>query len=43
MSGAEIEALSAAEQLAKQADLRLIGVLDKPFREYDVRAILEAD
>jgi CheY-like chemotaxis protein len=43
MSGAEIEFLSKAEAIAKRSDLRLIGVLDKPFREVDVRAILEAD
>ena len=43
MSGAKIDAFKAAEQFAKRVDLRLIGVLDKPFRESDVRAILEAD
>ncbi len=43
MSGAKIDALKGAEQFAKRFDLRLIGVLDKPFRESDVRAILEAD
>jgi CheY-like chemotaxis protein len=43
MSGAEIAFLSKAEAIAKRSDLRLIGVLDKPFREADVRTILEAD
>ena len=43
MSGAEIENLSRAEALAKRSDLELIGVLDKPFREIDVRTILEGD
>jgi CheY-like chemotaxis protein len=42
MSGAEIEFLSKAESIAKRSDLSLIGVLDKPFREIDIRAILEA-
>jgi CheY-like chemotaxis protein len=36
MSGAKIEALTAAEQLARRMDLRLISVLDKPFHESDV-------
>jgi CheY-like chemotaxis protein len=43
MSGADLDVLTAAEALAKRSDLRLIGVLDKPFRESDVHAILEAD
>jgi CheY-like chemotaxis protein len=43
MSGAENDLLATAETLAKRFDLRLIGVLNKPFRESDVRAILTAD
>jgi CheY-like chemotaxis protein len=43
MSGMAIEELTTAEEVAKQANLRLIGVLDKPFRERDVLAILEAN
>ena len=43
MSGAEIENLSKAEVFAKRSDLHLIGVLDKPFRERDIRAVLDAD
>jgi CheY-like chemotaxis protein len=43
MSGAENEILATAETIAKRFDLRLLGVLNKPFRESDVRAILEAD
>ena len=42
MSGADTS-LSKAEALAKQADLRLIGVLHKPFRLNDVQTILAAD
>jgi CheY-like chemotaxis protein len=43
MSGAENELLTTAEAIAKRSDLHLIGVLNKPFREGDVHAILEAD
>lgn len=43
MSGAENEVLTTAETIAKQFDLRLIGVLNKPFRESDVLAILASD
>lgn len=43
MSGQAIEDLTMAEEVVKHADLRLIGVLDKPFRERDVLAIMEAD
>jgi hypothetical protein len=43
MSGIAIDELTTAEDIAKQANLRLIGVLDKPFREHDVLAIMEAD
>lgn len=42
MSGADTN-LSMAEALAKQADLRLIGVLHKPFWLSDVQSILAAD
>lgn len=42
MSGADTS-LSRAEDFAKQAGLRLIGVLHKPFRLSDVRSILAAD
>jgi hypothetical protein len=35
--------LSKAEAFAKQAELRLIGVLHKPFRLNDVQSILAAD
>jgi CheY-like chemotaxis protein len=42
MSGADTS-LSRAEDFAKQADLRLIGVLHKPFRLSDVQSILAAD
>lgn len=42
MSGAEPN-LAMAEAFAKQADLRLIGVLHKPFRLIDVQTILAAD
>lgn len=42
MSGAE-NSLAKAEAFAKQADLRLIGVLHKPFRLNDVQNILAAD
>jgi CheY-like chemotaxis protein len=42
MSGADTS-LSKAEAFAKQADLRLIGVLHKPFRLSDVQSILAAD
>jgi CheY-like chemotaxis protein len=43
MSGQAIEDMTTAEEVVKHADLRLIGVLDKPFRERDVLAIMEAD
>lgn len=43
MSGADDEILKKAESFAKSCDLRLIGVLCKPFRESDVRDILAAD
>ena len=43
MSGADIDDLSKAETLAKQYDLELIGVLDKPFRELDILTILETN
>ena len=42
MSGADTS-LTKAEAFAKQADLRLIGVLHKPFRLSDVQTILAAD
>lgn len=42
MSGADTR-LADAEAFAKQADLRLIGVLHKPFRLSDVQSILAAD
>ncbi|MDP1700749.1 MAG: response regulator [Aestuariivirga sp.] len=42
MSGADTS-LSKAEDYAKQADLRLIGILHKPFRLGDVQSILAAD
>jgi CheY-like chemotaxis protein len=42
MSGAD-KGLSRAEAFAKQSDLRLIGVLHKPFRLSDVQNILAAD
>lgn len=42
MSGADTS-LSKAEAFAKRADLRLIGVLHKPFRLADVQNILAAD
>ena len=42
MSGADTS-LSKAEAVAKQANLRLIGVLHKPFRLSDVQTILAAD
>jgi CheY-like chemotaxis protein len=42
MSGAEA-GLSKAEAFAKSANLRLIGVLHKPFRLNDVKTILAAD
>jgi CheY-like chemotaxis protein len=42
MSGAD-NGLSRAEAFAKQSDLRLIGVLHKPFRLSDVQNILAAD
>jgi CheY-like chemotaxis protein len=42
MSGAD-HGLTKAEAFAKQADLRLIGVLHKPFRLNDVQTILAAD
>ena len=40
MSGAENDALVAAESFAKRNDLQLIGVLYKPFRISDVLAVL---
>ncbi len=43
MSGADNEILKKAETFAKSHDLRLIGVLYKPFRESDVLDILAAD
>jgi CheY-like chemotaxis protein len=43
MSGADNEILTKAESFAKRHDLPLIGVLYKPFRESDIRAILTAD
>jgi CheY-like chemotaxis protein len=43
MSGAENDALATAQTIAKRSDLRLIGVLNKPFRTRDIYAILEAD
>jgi CheY-like chemotaxis protein len=43
MSGADNEVLASAETFAKRANLKLIGVLNKPFRLDDVRTILEAD
>jgi hypothetical protein len=42
MSGADTS-LSKAEAFARQADLRLIGILHKPFRLNDVQRILAAD
>lgn len=42
MSGADTN-LAMAEAFAKEADLRLIGVLHKPFRLIDVQTILAAD
>ncbi|MEP7172447.1 MAG: response regulator [Aestuariivirga sp.] len=42
MSGADTS-LSSAEDFAKGSDLRLIGVLHKPFRLADVQSILAAD
>ena len=42
MSGVD-HSLTKAEAFAKQADLRLIGVLHKPFRLSDVQSILAAD
>jgi CheY-like chemotaxis protein len=42
MSGAD-NSLSKAEDFAKHSDLRLIGVLHKPFRLTDVQSILAAD
>jgi len=35
------ERLEAAEKLAKQLDLRLIGTLEKPFRLRDILDVLE--
>ena len=43
MSGADDEILKKAESFVKSCDLRLIGVLSKPFRESDVLDILAAD
>ena len=42
MSGAD-QTLSKAEVMAKRSDLRLIGVLHKPFRTRDICAVLESD
>ena len=42
MSGVD-HSLTKAEAFAKQVDLRLIGVLHKPFRLSDVQSILAAD
>ena len=42
MSGADYS-LTRAEAFAKEADLRLIGVLHKPFRLADVQTILAVD
>lgn len=42
MSGAD-NSLAQAEAFTKQASLRLIGVLHKPFRLSDVQTILAAD
>jgi CheY-like chemotaxis protein len=42
MSGAD-HSLTKAEAFAKQNDLRLIGVLHKPFRLSDVQSILAVD
>jgi CheY-like chemotaxis protein len=42
MSGAD-HSLAKAEAFAKQTDLRLIGVLHKPFRLSDVQTILAVD
>jgi len=42
MSGADTS-LSKADAFARQSDLRLIGVLHKPFRLADVQSILAAD
>jgi len=42
MSGAD-HSLDKAEAFAREADLRLIGVLHKPFRLNDVQTILAAD
>ncbi len=42
MSGADTS-LSKAEAFAKRADLRLVGVLHKPFRLADVQNIFAAD
>ena len=42
MSGADTS-LTRAEAFAKQTDLRLIGVLHKPFRLSGVQSILAAD
>ena len=41
MSGND-QFLQAAEQVAKKLDLRLLGVLYKPFRLLDVKAVLDA-
>jgi CheY-like chemotaxis protein len=40
MSGND-QFLQAAEQVAKKLDLRLLGVLYKPFRLLDVKAVLD--
>lgn len=42
MSGADTS-LAKAEDFARDSDLRLIGVLHKPFRLSDVQSILAAD
>lgn len=43
MSGADNKVLANAEAMAKESGLRLIGVLHKPFRLNDVRAVMELD
>jgi EAL domain-containing protein (putative c-di-GMP-specific phosphodiesterase class I) len=43
MSGIHGAVLATAETIAKRSDLRVIGVLKKPFRVGDVRSILEAE
>ena len=43
MSGMHGEVLVTAEIIAKRSDLRVVGVLNKPFRVDDIRRILEAE